>query len=193
MTTMDMYLSHWDGCVSLSPFPLYEHFFERLGRMDLTITGRTITVVRGDRSLRGVVPRPLEPSRNAGLGLQYSWSVDLPWANWIRHRVDMDIGDDDALSVDIPLDHELPWPEVMKCPPEKRQRIAEREFRIRAMSAFDARQDRVLRDALIKVPDAFRRLIPSGLWRSIIDEVHQPRQENTHARDVGLGDTRHAA
>ncbi len=163
------YLSYWEQCLSFSPCMEDSEAFRRLGPMSVMIEERTITIYPDPE---GNPPIEIEPERQAGLEVQYAWSLSpRPWARWMRHEVEFDLDDKDVLTYVLPADHLLPWPKIYFETFGLDSFVATREFNLRIFSAFRVAQYEGLTAVIKGMPQKIKRCISAEAWASTLRAV----------------------
>ena len=175
---MIVYTGYWEDRFMVSPSEDDEALFKALGRLSLTYDDRVLVM---QPSPDGNLSVTQSRSRNGGRGRRYQWRIgQRPWARWMCHPVELAIGDDDAMTLELPDDHELPWPRIMSLGGSADLRvIAHREFWVRAGSAFEAGGRDVLKRMLQEVPDNFRQHLSGDTWDVVVSEVTNGRTRPT--------------
>lgn len=170
MSGIIVYISHWEGDLSLASAPEDEAMFKSIGPLSLLIQGRTVLFVPDEE---GNSPHKIPRLRNGGLGLEYTWAVcPRPSARWRRHPVELEVDDAGDMSLEIPADHLLPWPKIQGSDVGvDRQEVAIREFRLRVLSAHAEGGEEALKELLRRVPESFKYHIPGQAWAEVIQEL----------------------
>lgn len=167
--SIPMHLSYWEGKLTLAPSNKADEAYVKLHTLSYWIEGRTI-IFYEDKT-KGHVASPINRERNAGLGFQYSWDIDeQPWARFMRHEIEFDINGDGYFVGEIPLDHLLPWPRLMRND-TRAPDIAARELFLRALSFWKTGGN--LRDFVKNVPDVIRELTRGGAWKDALDAAQK--------------------
>ncbi len=172
MSGIVVYTGHWENRFVVSPSEDDEAMFRAraLGRLLLVYSGRSLVMEPAFEGNK-LIAQPRD--RNAGRGYRYQWRIrPRPWARWMNHPIELSVGDSGTLTINLPDDHELPWPKMQSCNGSIDLRaVAHREFWVRAGSAYEAGGREGLKCMMQTMPDNVRRYLSRDSWDMVVSEV----------------------